>query len=98
VYVGIALVAFAVRQDSTQPGVRLGVTSSRRVKGAVARNQARRRLREAARAVLLADDSRLRRPGIRYEVVLNARPAALEVDFEALKAEASGVLQAVAEL
>jgi ribonuclease P protein component len=63
------------------------VTVSRNVKGSVARNRARRRLREAARTQLLGSDSPLRGVGIRYDVVLIARPAALVVPFAELDNE-----------
>lgn len=68
---------------------RVGVTVSRGVKRSVDRNRARRRVREVARDGLLGSDSPLRRVGIRYDVVLIARPAALEVSFADLKAEAA---------
>ena len=68
---------------------RVGVTVSRKIRTAVERNRARRRLREVARAHLLGTDSPLSQVGIRYDVVLIARPAALEVSFADLKAEAS---------
>jgi ribonuclease P protein component len=85
-YSGRALVAFAVpnQRDSS----RVGVTVSRMVKGSVDRNRARRRLRELARLSLLGGDSPLTGVGIRYDVVLIARPAALEVPFADLVAEA----------
>ncbi len=83
---GRALVGFAVPSES--PESRIGVTVSKGVKGSVDRNRARRRLREVARASLLGPDSPLRRGGIRYDVILIARPAALEVSFADLKAEA----------
>jgi ribonuclease P protein component len=84
---GRALVGFAV--PSQGPEGRLGVTVSRAVKGAVERNRARRRLREASRLRFLDADSPAREVGIRYDVVLIARPAALEVPFADLTAEAS---------
>lgn len=62
---------------------------SRGVKSSVDRNRARRRLREVARKELIGADSPLQRVGIRYDVVLIARPAALEVSFADLRAEAS---------
>ena len=68
---------------------RVGVTVSRTIKGAASRNLARRRLREVARTNLLGADSPLRQVGIRYDVVLIARPAALEVSFAELRAEAA---------
>jgi len=64
------------------------VAVSRMVKGSVDRNLARRRLRELARLSLLGGDSPLTGVGIRYDVVLIARPAALEVPFADLVAEA----------
>jgi ribonuclease P protein component len=84
---GPALVGFAV--PSEQAESRVGVTVSRTIKGATERNRARRRLREVARTNLLGPDSPLARVGIRYDVVLIARPAALEVSFADLRAEAS---------
>ena len=68
---------------------RVGVTVSRALKSSVDRNRARRRLREVVRIDMLGPDSPLRRGGIRYDVVLIARPAALEVSFADLKAEAA---------
>jgi ribonuclease P protein component len=89
---GRALVGFAVHSEPEEAGegrIRVGVTVSRTIKGAIERNRARRRLREAARAEMLANDSPLRQGGIRYDVVLIARPAALEMSFADLRAEAS---------
>jgi ribonuclease P protein component len=86
VYTGLALVAFAVPREADES--RVGVTVSRNVKGSVNRNRARRRIREAARVRLLGPDSPLHGLGIRYDVVLIARPAALEVPFADLEAEA----------
>ncbi len=85
VYSGRTLVAFAVPRDAVES--RVGVTVSRNVKGSVDRNRARRRLREAARDRLLGPDSPLHGLGIRYDVVLIARPAALEVPFADLEVE-----------
>jgi ribonuclease P protein component len=82
VYSGRALVAFAVPRDGEES--RVGVTVSRTVKGSVDRNRARRRLREVARMQLLGSDSPLRGVGIRYDVVLIARPAAVVVPFAEL--------------
>ena len=81
----VAAVA-AANQDLDE--MRVGVTVSRQVKGSVDRNRARRRLREAARASLIEGGSGARRRGIRYDVVLIARPAALTVRFADLKEEA----------
>ena len=74
---------------STGAENRIGVTVSRAIKSSVERNRARRRLREVARSRMLGADSPLSQVGIRYDVVLIARPAALEVSFADLTAEAS---------
>ena len=87
IYSGRALVAFAV--PSSGDANRVGVTVSRALKGSVARNRARRRLRELAREKLLGPDSPLASLGIRYDVVLIARPAALVMSFAELSDEAS---------
>jgi ribonuclease P protein component len=87
VYSGRALVAFAVPSENEEN--RVGVTVSRALKTSVERNRARRRVRELARVILLGPDSPLTKLGIRYDVVLIARPAALEVSFADLKEEAN---------
>ena len=87
IYSGKALVAFAVPNASDKNHV--GVTVSRALKSSVERNRARRRVREVARDILLAPDSPLADLGIRYDVVLIARPAALEISFADLSAEAA---------
>jgi len=89
IYAGRTLIAFARPRPS--PPTRVGVTVSRSVRGAVLRNRARRRVREAARLRLLGDDSRLARPGIPYDVVLIARPAALAAEFASLLQDAERV-------
>ena len=93
-YSGRALVAVGV--PNRLDGCRVGVTVSRVVRGAVARNRARRRLREASRIEMLGPDSPLSRLGIRYDVVLIARPAALEASFAELRSEASAVALSLA--
>lgn len=84
---GKALIGFAVPADGSEN--RVGVTVSRAIKGSVERNRVRRRLRELARTNLLGPDSPLRGVGIRYDVVLIARPPALDMSFADLRAEAS---------
>jgi ribonuclease P protein component len=96
VFSGRALVAFAVPTEAEES--RVGVTVSRAIKSSVDRNRARRRLREVSRTQLFAGDSPVTRRGIRYEVVLIARPAALEVSYADLKAEASLVAQRLSSL
>lgn len=77
---------------------RVGVTTSKGLGGAVARNRARRRLREVARSELLAEDSALRSGGIGYDVVLIARTPALVLPMEELRAEARSLLDRLPKL
>jgi len=76
---GLILQAYK-RKAEEPPGeaVRLGLTASRKVGGAVVRNRARRRLREAARLVLPAAAA----PG--FDLVLIARSGTLTRPFSAL--------------
>ncbi len=90
VFRGRAIVAMA--QPRPQGETRIGVAVSRQLKGAVQRNRARRRLRAVARLRLLSADSPFLSGGIRYDVVLIARPAALELRFRDLEAEAAQLL------
>jgi ribonuclease P protein component len=84
VFSGRGLVALAV--PSPAEDLRVGVTVSRQLKSSVERNRARRRLREVARAALV--DSGAAGRGIRYDVVLIARPEALTLPFADLRREA----------
>jgi len=95
-YSGRALVAFAVPSDREES--RVGVSVSRQVKSSVDRNRARRRLRELVRTGWFAADSPLTGEGIRYDVVLIARPAALEVAFADLVAEAKQAVLRLSKL
>ena len=96
VFSGRGMVALA--QPRAHGDSRIGVTVSRQVKGAVGRNRARRRLRELSRLCLLAADSPLLAGGIRYDVVLIARPAALELPFKDLEAEAAQLLVSLSKM
>jgi ribonuclease P protein component len=91
IYSGRGLVALAIPNDREDS--RVGVTVSRQFKSSVERNRARRRLRELARLALLPRDSGGAWLGIRYDVVLIARPAALTLRFADLKAEAEQAAQ-----
>lgn len=93
-YAGPTLVAFATPGSSAES--RVGVTVSRQVGGAVHRNRLRRRLREVARTRLLRDDSPLVAQGIKYDVVLIARPAALTADVPRLEKDAEAFLRRLA--
>lgn len=64
--------------DAAAKGLRLGLTASRKVGGAVERNRARRRLREAARLVLPSAAA------AGYDLVLVARAETLRRPFAAL--------------
>jgi ribonuclease P protein component len=68
--------------DST----RFGLSTGRRLGGAVVRNRARRRLREALRAM-----APLFQPG--WDVLIIVRPAAIEADHEALTGALRRLLQ-----
>lgn len=68
-------------------GIRVGYTASKKIGNAVARNRAKRRLREVARMVL----SQHGRPG--WDYVLVARPGAtVSREFAALIADLRGAL------
>jgi ribonuclease P protein component len=67
--------------------IRLGITASRKVGNAVARNRARRRLREAARRVLPTDAA----PG--HDYVLIGRAATLQRPFAMLVADLQSALR-----
>src|SRR5258708_33161145 len=95
-YSGKAIVAFAV--PSQLDHSRVGVTASRALKRSVDRNRARRRLRELARVTLLGSDSPLAGGGIRYDVVLIARPAPLAGALADLLAQAEPAALRLAKL
>lgn len=82
---GATLVGFASPASSDR--TRVGVSASRQIRGAVARNRARRRLREAARLGLLADGSAAGGAGITCDIVLIARPPALTLPFSRIEAD-----------
>lgn len=90
VFAGRALIAFARPNAIGQ--WRIGVTVSRRLRGAVQRNRLRRRLREAARSSLLSP-GRLQDGNVPqgYDVILIGRPAAAELPLSVLKEETARV-------
>lgn len=91
IFSGRSIVAFVApdRRPGRRPpgvGLRVGVATARRIPGAVARNRAKRRVREAVRVSFPAGlgDRLLGTP---YDVVLIARPAALTAPLEQITAE-----------
>lgn len=85
IFAGRTLVAFALPNPDGR--WRVGVAVSRQLRGAVARNRLRRRLREAARLNLLPQDSDAALAGKGYDMVLIGRPAGLEVPHPVLEEE-----------
>jgi len=85
VFAGRAVVAFASPNSGGR--WRVGVATSRRVRGAVERNRLRRRLREVARLALLAGPAPAEPDGTGYDVVLIGRPAAAELPLAVLEQE-----------
>jgi ribonuclease P protein component len=86
---GFMLQARQRRADEpAETAVRVGFTCSKKVGNAVARNRAKRRLREAARAVVPLEGQ----PGWDY-VLIGRAVATAERDFEALKADLSRALR-----
>lgn len=94
VFAGRGLVAFGAASD--QASSRVGVAVSRKIKGAVGRNRARRRVREAARYQLARRDSESAGRGIAFDVVLIARPDALRLPFAELCSETDSALARLA--
>lgn len=75
-------------RDDHDPAVRVGFTCSKKVGNAVARNRAKRRLREIARLDLPA----LARAGHDY-VLIGKKDVTANRPFEALRADLSGALR-----
>jgi ribonuclease P protein component len=89
VFAGRAIVAFA--RPNADGRWRVGVTVSRKLRGAVRRNRLRRRLREAAVAGLLPGGASRASDARAFDVVLVGRPAALELPWATLEEEATRV-------
>ena len=87
---GFVLQARARGGDEEPSTIRVGFTCSKKVGNAVARNRAKRRLREIARLDLPA----LARPGWDY-VLIGRRDATAERPFERLRADLAAALEEV---
>ncbi len=79
-----------LRADTSSP-VRVGFTATKKLGNAVARNRARRRLKEAARLVLAETPL----PGV--ELVLVCRKETAEMPFETLRANLKTALAEAAK-
>lgn len=77
-------------EDDRAGTIGLGLTVTKKIGGAVVRNRARRRLREALRLTLPGTV----RPGVDYVVV--ARAAALSMPFARLQSELLGAFEQMA--
>jgi ribonuclease P protein component len=78
------------RGDEGGDGIRVGFTCSKKVGNAVARNRAKRRLREIARAVLPLEG----RPGWDY-VLIGRKDATATRDFAAMKEDLVRALRSI---
>jgi len=74
-----------IRNDSAEP-LRIGYTATKKIGNAVARNRARRRLKEAARLTL----AEFSLPGV--ELVLICRQETAALPFETLRANLRATL------
>jgi len=86
---GLVLQTAPTPEGAGEGAMRLGLTVTKKIGNAVTRNRVRRRLREAARAVLPV----VGRPG--HDYVLIARVGALSRSFAELKADLERALKAV---
>jgi ribonuclease P protein component len=81
--------AFNARSRRTaQLGTRLAVIASRAVGTAVARNRAKRRVREAFRRALASGGA-----GASIDLLITVRPEALTSGFEAMQEDAAALLR-----
>jgi ribonuclease P protein component len=81
--------AFSARiRRTSEPGSRIAVIASRAVGTAVARNRAKRRVREAFRRALASSEA-----GPSIDLLITVRPESLQGGFAAMQADAASVLR-----
>jgi ribonuclease P protein component len=85
---GGSMMVQARRRDDGDPTIRVGFTCSKKVGNAVARNRAKRRLREVARLVLLKQG----KPGWDYVLIGRATQTAAR-PFDLLQSDLSDALR-----
>ena len=83
-------VLLARHRADENPAIRIGITVSKKVGGAVVRNRMKRRFRELARAVLPGAGA----PGVDY--VLIGRASGIERDWDVLLADLAKAVAKVA--
>lgn len=91
------LTAFYVLTPSDAPVARVGITVSRALGNAVARNRIRRRVREAVRPLLTSFTETMAERKLAAEIVFNPKKICAEVEFSKLSTEVERAFAAVSK-